>query len=112
MKKKSMSNGSPSKKKPGQVFKKRPKKASDKNEKPFFVISIGASAGGLNAISELVSQLPRDLNAAAFVVLHLSGSALGDILVNRIQKKSLLTCKMAEDKEPIRAGYIYIASPG
>ena len=81
------------------------------NNGPSFVIVIGASAGGLNAIAELVSQFPTDLNAAVFVVLHLSKAALGDILVNRIQKNTSLDCKIAEHNEEIKSGQIYIAPP-
>jgi two-component system chemotaxis response regulator CheB len=77
-----------------------------------FIIAIGASAGGMNAITEIISQLPADINAAIFVVLHLSKAALGDVLVARIQKNTQLPCKLAEDKEPIRAGTIYLAPPG
>jgi two-component system, chemotaxis family, protein-glutamate methylesterase/glutaminase len=81
-------------------------------EKTFpFIITIGASAGGLNAISEIVSQLPPDINAAVFVVLHLSKAAMSDILLSRIQKNSSLPCKIAEDRESIRKGQIYIAAP-
>ncbi len=42
------------------------------SKEPEFIITIGASAGGLNAMSELVSQLPENINAAVFIVLHLS----------------------------------------
>jgi len=52
-----------------------------------FIITVGASAGGINAIGELVSQLPPSLNAAIFIVLHLSTAAIGDILASRIQKE-------------------------
>jgi len=76
-----------------------------------FIITIGASAGGLNAIGEIVSQLPKDINAAIFVVLHLSKAAMSEILLSRIQKNSQLPCKIAEDKEPIKKGQIYIAAP-
>ena len=36
------------------------------------IVLIGASAGGVEAISRVVSELPRDLRAAVFVVLHIS----------------------------------------
>ena len=76
-----------------------------------FIITIGASAGGLSAIGEIVSHLHKDINAAIFVVLHLSKAAMSDILLSRVQKNSPLPCKIAEDKEPIRQGQIYIAAP-
>lgn len=49
---------------------------------PEYLITIGASAGGLNAMSELVSQLRENINAAVFIVLHLSKIGLSDFLVH------------------------------
>jgi two-component system chemotaxis response regulator CheB len=36
------------------------------------IIVIGVSAGGVEALKNLVRELPRDLPAAVFVVMHLS----------------------------------------
>ena len=36
------------------------------------IIVIGTSAGGVQALSNITKQLPNDLNAAIFIVLHLS----------------------------------------
>ena len=76
-----------------------------------FIITIGASAGGLKAVTELISQLPADINAAIFVVLHFSKTVLGDIFVSRIQKASSLTCRIAKDKDSIEVGNVYLAPP-
>jgi two-component system, chemotaxis family, protein-glutamate methylesterase/glutaminase len=91
--------------------KKVEKNLPDKSLVTPFVIAIGASAGGLNAISELVSQLSPDINASVLVVLHLSKAALGEILVDRVQKNTKLTCKLAKDKERLEKGHVYIAPP-
>ncbi len=48
------------------------------NRKPVFIMIIGASAGGLNAISEIVAQLPEELDAAIFIVIHWSKIGLGE----------------------------------
>lgn len=37
---------------------------------PHDIIAIGASAGGVEALTHLVRGLPRDLPAAVFVVVH------------------------------------------
>ncbi|HSU49071.1 MAG TPA: chemotaxis protein CheB [Segetibacter sp.] len=79
--------------------------------KPAFIITIGASAGGLNAISEVVAQLPEELDAAVFVVIHLSRIGLGAFLINRLQKYTAFTCLIPKDGEEIEAGKIYIAPP-
>jgi two-component system chemotaxis response regulator CheB len=77
---------------------------------PFFIVTIGASAGGLNAICELSAQLSPDINAAFFVVLHLSSTSVGEIFVSRIQKYTSLKCKVAQH-ETIQAGILYVAPP-
>jgi two-component system chemotaxis response regulator CheB len=76
-----------------------------------FIIVIGASAGGLNAVIELVCQLPDMMNAAVFIVLHLSKAAIGDMLVTKIQKKTSLPCILAEDQKEIEPGHIYVGPP-
>ena len=74
------------------------------------IIVIGASAGGLSAFNRIVKQLPEELNAAIFIVWHLSpysNSMLPEIL-NRAGK---LKAKHPNDGEPIELGKIYIAPP-
>jgi two-component system chemotaxis response regulator CheB len=79
--------------------------------KPEFVITIGASAGGLNAMTEVVSQLPEEMNAAVFIVLHLSKVGLGDFLIHRLQKYTNYRVKLGENGERIKADHIYVAPP-
>lgn len=82
-----------------------------KDQKPEFVVTIGASAGGLNAITELISNLPTEIDAAILIVLHLSKVGLGEFLIHRLQKYTSYTCKMAADEEQIESNYIYVARP-
>ena len=74
------------------------------------IVAIGASAGGVAALTELVSALPADLAAAVFIVLHLpphSRSELPAIL----QRVTRLPVAAASDGEPIVAGRIRVAPP-
>lgn len=64
------------------------------------VILVGASSGGVEALSKLVSQFPPDLPASVFVVLHLSPystSALAEIL----DRAGALSACPAADGDPI-----------
>jgi len=76
---------------------------------PSFIIVVGASAGGLDVLCKLAATLPGDLDAAIFVVLHLSSQSNNNFLTNRLQKCTSLHCKLAQDGLPIKKGHIYIA---
>lgn len=75
------------------------------------IIVIGASAGGLSALTELLASLPADFSAAVFVVQHMAADVTGDVLVRSLAKNSLLSCKRASDGEHIVPGRVYVASP-
>ena len=74
------------------------------------IIVIGASAGGFDALKQIVADLPVDLDAAIFVVWHISPESMNvlPIALNRI---GTLRTSLAADKEPIRFNHIYIAPP-
>jgi two-component system chemotaxis response regulator CheB len=72
-------------------------------------IVIGASEGGLEALSRLARDLPGDLPAAVFIVMHIGiRSHLAEIL----GRKSALPVISAESGTPIREGTITVAGPG
>jgi two-component system chemotaxis response regulator CheB len=81
------------------------------NDRPKFIVVIGTSAGGIRALEELVMQLTPDMDAAFFVVLHLSRKGIGNYLFRRLNESSKLMCKVAEHGEPLKRGIIYIAPP-
>jgi two-component system chemotaxis response regulator CheB len=74
-------------------------------------IVIGASAGGLEALDELIAQLPTDLAAAIFIVQHMSPDNSGTALLQRLSKYAAFQAKLADDGDVFRAGRIYIARP-
>lgn len=73
------------------------------------VIVIGASAGGIEAIKDLLGSIPpRGLDAAVFVVLHVpptGGAALGKIF----DRAGPMAAALAVDGEHIEAGRVYVA---
>ena len=74
------------------------------------VIVIGASAGGVQALIELIRGLPGDLPAAIFVVVHTSPMSPG-VLPRILQRAGTLTASHASDGLPVRHGHIYVAPP-
>jgi len=74
------------------------------------IIVIGASAGGLEPLKQLVSELPPNFPAAIFVVLHMpatSISRLPEILSNT----GPLPASHPPDGNRIRHGHVYVAPP-
>src|SRR4051794_22322261 len=71
---------------------------------------IGASAGGVESLREIVSSLPADFPATICVVLHIPSyqkSSLADIL----GRCGPLTVIQPTDCTKIEAGRIYVARP-
>ncbi len=73
-------------------------------------IVIGASAGGVEALSELLPALPPDFGPAVFIVLHLPRER-PSLLVEIFENRCALPVREAEDKEPIEPGTVYFAPP-
>jgi len=80
-------------------------------EKNTNIITIGASAGGLSAVSKLLSTLPAELDAAVFIVIHLGKAAILDVVLNMLGKNSQLPIVVPEDGAPIKTRQIYLAPP-
>jgi len=81
------------------------------NKHPKFIVVIGASAGGLNALVEMVQTLQNGLDVAYCIVLHLSRKAIGDFVVHRLTQVTSMHCSLATDGATIKKDNIYIAPP-
>ncbi len=73
------------------------------------VVVVGASAGGLEAVTALVRSFPADFPAAVFIVIH-RGAESPAILPMLLRKQSRLPIRVAVQSEEIRAGHIYLPS--
>jgi two-component system chemotaxis response regulator CheB len=74
------------------------------------IVVVGASAGGVEALKELVSRLPEDFPAAIFVVLHVA-AATPSALPAILSRAGPLHAAVPEDGEPIVPRHIYVAPP-
>jgi len=76
----------------------------------FDVVALAASAGGLMALSQVLSALPPDFPAAVVVVQHLDPrhrSLMADIL----SRRTPLKVKQAEEGDSLNPAMVYIAPP-
>lgn len=74
------------------------------------VIVIGASTGGVEALMQIVRDLPADLPAAVLVVLHIPPQGVSR-LPQILSRAGALPATHPTDHEPIRPGHIYVAPP-
>lgn len=73
------------------------------------IITVGASAGGISAVSKLVAGFNPEFDAAVFVVIHISRNSLTEVILNQIQKQTTLKCIIPADGEEIKNSVIYLA---
>ena len=77
---------------------------------PFEVVALAASAGGLGALSEVLSALPADFRAAIVLVQHLDPrhrSLMAEILGRRCP----LQVRQAVDGDRLAPGLVLVAPP-
>ena len=78
---------------------------------PKFLVVIGTSAGGLQALQLLLPQLTLDLDAAFLIVMHMSRKGTGTGILNKLQQYSSLPCRFGASGNLIEKGVIYLAPP-
>jgi two-component system chemotaxis response regulator CheB len=74
------------------------------------IVVIGASAGGVESLCEIVAPLPANLSAAIFVVMHLSPLS-PSVLPNILSSAGRLMVSAAVDGDRIVPGRISVAPP-
>jgi two-component system chemotaxis response regulator CheB len=75
---------------------------------PVRVVGIAASAGGVEAIREVVRRLPEDFMGAVCVTLHIPATGRS-LLAPILDRDSAMLAVLATDELPLRAGVIYVA---
>ena len=75
------------------------------------IVVIGASAGGIEALRDVLAGLPGSYPGSIFVVLHVPDGA-GGVLAEILSRASSLEVSSAVDDEPILPGRVYVAVGG
>lgn len=74
------------------------------------IVTIGASAGGIDALRTVMAGLPADFPAAVFVVLHLGPESPG-VLPQLLDRAGPLPVVHARDHARFSPGHVYVAPP-
>ncbi len=75
------------------------------------IVVIGASAGGVESISQLVALLPESLPATLFVVMHVPDTGTS-VLPQILSRRGKLPAVHPADGQSFKHGMIYVAPPG
>ena len=76
-----------------------------------FVVGIGASAGGLQALEAFFAHLPENPNAAFVVIQHLSPN-FRSLMTELIQRQTKIPVHQIQDGMTLVSNAIYILPPG
>jgi two-component system chemotaxis response regulator CheB len=74
------------------------------------IVTVAASAGGLEPLRTLLAGLPADLPASVLVVLHIPATG-GRTLPRILDRAGVLPAAAGVDGELLRPGRIYVAPP-
>ena len=74
------------------------------------IIAIGASAGGVESVAELVRTLPHTFPGAVLVAMHFPPNATS-VLPRILERAGTLPAVHPKDGQRIEAGHIYVAPP-
>jgi len=87
-----------------------PDDAAQTGTPPHFVIGIGASAGGFEALEQFFSAMPGDCGASFVVVQHLSPDHKS-LMVELLSKHTPMRVCQAEENAPLAPDTIYLIPP-
>ncbi len=82
-----------------------------KNSHRHDIFVVGASVGGIQAVSTLVSGLPQDFPGAVFIVVHTAAGSPG-MLASILSRKAKVPVEVPADGDKIIRGHVYVAPPG
>jgi two-component system, chemotaxis family, protein-glutamate methylesterase/glutaminase len=75
------------------------------------LVVVGASWGGLRAVSELLASLPRELDVPLVLAQHRAAASERDALESLLRRHTHLAVREASDKDRLERGTLYVAPP-
>ena len=77
----------------------------------FPIVGIGASAGGLKALEQFLSNMPPQCGVAIVVVQHRDPHSEG-MLVALLQRYTSMRVQQVRDQMPVELDHVYVIPPG
>src|SRR5437868_928645 len=77
---------------------------------PLPVVGMGASAGGLEAFTAVLRNVPADTGMAFVLVQHLDPKH-ESLLVDLLSKSTSMPVTAARDGEPVASNHVYVIPP-
>src|SRR5438309_3681606 len=76
----------------------------------FPIVGIGASAGGLEAFTQLLHELPSDINMALVLVQHLDPT-YKSLLTELLSRTTKMAVEEVSDGTRVKPGHVYVIPP-
>ena len=89
---------------------RRPAEQDRSKEKTFPIVGIGASAGGLEACTKLLENLPADTGMAFVLVQHLAPTK-DSILAELLSKETSMPVREVQDGMTVEPDHVYVIPP-
>jgi len=96
--------------KKSQPKKVAPRKTVKADDRAFPIVGVGASAGGLEAVTHLLRHLPADARLALVLVQHLD-PAQPSALVSLLSRATGMSVVEARDRLRVERGHVYVIPP-
>jgi two-component system CheB/CheR fusion protein len=77
---------------------------------PFPIVGVGASAGGLEALAQLLAELPSDTGMAFVLIQHLAPTH-PSLLAEALAKATKMRVGQAKDGERVLPDHVYVIPP-
>lgn len=82
-----------------------------KKNSPYHAVVVGGSAGGVQALYQILPKISKNFPLSLIICLHLAERSPTSLPVI-LQYRSQLKVKEADEKEVIKRGYVYTAPAG
>lgn len=80
-------------------------------KKKYSAVVMGGSAGGIEAIGQILSALPKDFCLPVIAVLHMHPHSGNNSIVETFFANYKIPVREVDDKDSILPGFIYLAPP-